>query len=67
MVLRKLFSLLNISEEEQRKVKYKAYENGPIFVSINLSREDINVVKEFNPLRTVHPLDFELNSVLLIL
>lgn len=61
-VLGKLFSLLNITEEERQKVKYKVYENGPIFVSINLSREDINIVKDFNPLRTVHPLDFELNS-----
>lgn len=62
VVLKKLFSLLNITEEELQKVKYKAYENGPIFVSVNLSKDDLNVVKDFNPLRTVHPLDFELNA-----
>ncbi|PGU46923.1 S8 family peptidase [Bacillus cereus] len=62
VVLGKLFSLLNLTEEERQKVKYKVYPNGPIFVSINLSKEELNIVKDFNPLRTVHPLDFELNS-----
>ncbi|WP_141903878.1 S8 family peptidase [Lysinibacillus sp. Y5S-8] len=63
IVLDKLFTLLNIPKEHRSKIKYKAYEHGPIFVSINLSREDINLLTDFNPLRTVHPMDFELNSV----
>ncbi|KQS20175.1 hypothetical protein ASF99_09845 [Exiguobacterium sp. Leaf187] len=62
IVLEKLFELLNISQEERKNIKYKVYENGPIFVSINLSKSDIDLVKDFNPLRTVHPLEFELNS-----
>lgn len=63
VVLEKLFNLLNIAQEERKKIKYKAYKDGPIFVSINLSRKDIDLVIDFNPLRTVHPLDFELNSI----
>lgn len=63
VVLDKLFNLLEITQEDREQVRYKAYKNGPIFVSINLSRDDLDLIKDFNPLRTVHPLDFELNTV----
>ncbi|QTD42785.1 S8 family peptidase [Sporosarcina sp. Te-1] len=62
-VLEKLFNLLKITKDHRSKIRYKAYEHGPIFVSINLSREELNSLTDFNPLRTVHPMDFELNSV----
>lgn len=61
-VLRKLFALLNLDEDESGKVKYKIYEEGPIFVSINLSRNELDLIKDFNPLRTIHPLEYELNT-----
>lgn len=62
-VLEKLFDILKLDENIKKNVKYKAYENGPIFVSLNLNKNDIDLIKDFNPLRTVHPLNFEMKSI----
>ncbi|WP_346349484.1 S8 family peptidase [Lactococcus petauri] len=62
MVLEKLYQLLDLSQEEIQKVKYKKYENGPLFVSTIISKENLQDIGTFNPLRTAHPLKVEINS-----
>lgn len=54
-VIQKLFRLLGVSKEDP-KVRYKAYINGPVFVSTWLKKEDLSEISNYNPLRTVHPL-----------
>ncbi|MDG4978904.1 S8 family peptidase [Lactococcus lactis] len=62
IVLEKLFNLLNFSTEERESIKYKKYENGPLFVSLNISKEKLSNISTFNPLRTAHPLKVEVNT-----
>lgn len=62
LVLEKLFNLLNYSEEERERIKYKKYENGPLFVSLSISKEKLTDIGTFNPLRTAHPLKIEINT-----
>ncbi|QIL46190.1 S8 family peptidase [Vagococcus coleopterorum] len=62
LVLEKLYSLLDLTAEQRQKVKYKKYDNGPLFVSTIISKDKLKNVAEFNPLRTVHPLKVEVNS-----
>lgn len=62
IVLEKLYSLLELTSEQKQKVRYKKYENGPLFVSTVITKDKLDNIADFNPLRTVHPLKVEVNS-----
>ena len=39
-------------------MRTKQYEKGPRFISVLVNKEALNAIKQFNPLRSVHPLKF---------
>jgi hypothetical protein plarl_07085 len=55
--IQQFFSLLGLEEEKYRISDYK---NGPLFCAANCTKEVLNRLAKFNPLRTIHPLG-ELN------
>lgn len=57
LVLSNFLNLLGDSGANLEKVKYKQYESGVTFVSLYGDKEIIAKVAEYNPLRTIHPLD----------
>ena len=58
LALTKLKALFENNNIPLEKVKYKAYPNGPTFVSAYLDKGALRNLLSFNPLRTAHPLNF---------
>jgi hypothetical protein len=57
LALKNFFDLISRSGVDLSKVKHKQYESGITFVSLYGNRDTIQAVSEYNPLRTIHPLD----------
>jgi len=55
--LTSFMELLEKSGVDLDKVRYKQYDSGITFVSLYGTRETIAGVSEYNPLRTLHPMD----------
>lgn len=58
--MEKLASILNDCGVSREKINPKSYSEGPTFVSLELERSALNQIARFNPLRTVHPLQFDM-------
>lgn len=61
-LLKKFEQILIDSNINRESVKVRAYDDGPIFISAIINSVALNNFKDFNPLRTVHPLEVELKS-----
>lgn len=56
--------MLNLRHDHSiaQDIKVRKYDNGPIFVSGVVDKRTINNFKDFNPLRTVHPMRFNMRK-----
>lgn len=54
--------LANIIGNNVEDLNIKQYDDGPTFVSAKLNREQLELIKDFNPLRIAKPLTFGLKS-----
>ncbi len=52
-----LLFLLNQQGIPSSKIKIKSYNNGPTFICAELNVKALNILKQFNPLRVVRPLN----------
>ncbi|MDF9841946.1 MULTISPECIES: S8 family peptidase [unclassified Paenibacillus] len=53
----KFIKILNENGVQTDSLRIKSYANGPTFISGNLNRRALQAINDFNPLRTVHPIN----------
>jgi hypothetical protein len=57
-MLQKFKNIIISNDGDITSLKVKKYENGPIFISMIANRSLVDKIKPFNPLRSIHPLEF---------
>lgn len=57
-MLEKFLKLLEEAKADAESIRLKKYDNGPIFISMKADRDVVNIIAPFNPLRSIHPLNF---------
>jgi hypothetical protein len=60
LVINKFLFLLENTGVILSNVRYKIYDNGPIFLSCLCNRNQVNELSKFNPARYVHPFEVRL-------
>lgn len=61
-LLKKFKQILIDSNIDTEPIKVRAYDDGPIFISAIINNAALNNFRDFNPLRTVHPLEVKLKN-----
>ena len=54
-----IYGMLSEAGIDIEACRFRKYLNGPTFVSCPLNRKGIDVLQDVNPLRSMHPLDFD--------
>ena len=57
-MLEKFFEILREINVDLANIRMKQYDDGPIFISMKANRNTIDTIAPFNPLRSIHPLQF---------